>query len=302
MSVRFLTSEDALRLAGDETDAYRIFVAPGVWGERWGECVLISYLHESDLKAGVDHLDAWTKRNSWYPRHIFARQIVKQPGKENTPYLVRGGGGGPVNPIIRENGLKYELDFSSGYSVGFFYDQRSNRKILMRYRPKKLLNCFAYTCAFSVAAASVGSQTVNVDLSSRILTRARTNFLLNNIVTIGHRFLADDVFAVLKRMARRGEKYDCIILDPPTFSRWRKKSFQVERDFPYLLRNALSCATPEAHILLSTNCSSIQVTDLQSIGSQIAASYGVSANFHCPEVQCDILGGHSPSTLWMELE
>ncbi len=301
MSVRFLTSEDACRLAEEETDAYRIFVAPGAWGERWGQCALISYLHEPDLKASMDYLDTWTKANSWYPYHVFARQIVKQPGKENAPYRVRGDEG-PVNQIIRENGLKYELDFSSGYSVGFFYDQRSNRKILMRYRPKKLLNCFAYTCAFSVAAASVGSQTVNVDLSSRVLTRGRTNFLLNNIATAGHRFLADDAFSVLKRMARRGEKYDCVILDPPTFSRWGKKSFQVERDLPHLLRNTLGCAAPGTHILLSTNCSTIQVPDLQFIGSNIADACGISAHFHRPKEQCDILGGHSPSTLWMELE
>ncbi|PWU05755.1 MAG: hypothetical protein C5B47_08530 [Verrucomicrobia bacterium] len=298
MSVQFLASEDALRFAKDGTDAYRIFVAPGAWGERWGRAALISYLGEADLNVGLDHLDAWAKANLWQPQQVWGRQLVKQPAK--APHLLRGADW-PRSQVIREHGLKYEIDFSVGYSIGFFYDQRSNREFLIRYRPKKLLNCFAYTCAFSVAAASGGSQTMNVDLSSKALMRGRANFLLNNIALVGHRFLADDVFSVLKRLAHRGEKYDCIILDPPTFSRRAKKTFQVKRDFAELLEKALLCTAPKSHILLSTNCLDINISDLKLIGSRIAAAYQISASFHYPKIPCDILGAHSPSTLWMEL-
>lgn len=300
MGANFLTVENFSHLAEEETDVYRIFVAPRVWGERWGESILISYFEESDLSDGLRYLDVWTETVLWQPQYVFARRLVKRPGSENSPALVFGSGA-PPNLIIQENGLKYQIDFSSGYSTGFFYDQRSNRKLLREYKPHKTLNCFAYTCAFSVVAASVGSQTVSIDLSTRALARGKMNFALNNLPMANQRFLADDVFAVLKRLSRRGEVYDCMILDPPTFSRWGKKSFQVERDFHSLVGSAICCAAPKAHILLSTNCSSLQVSDLKSIASQAAASSKFSVRFHRSEIPCDILGGQSSSTVWMEL-
>lgn len=299
MKANFLTVQNFHDLAEEETDAYRIFVLPGAWGERWGKDVLISHFQKSDLDIALNQLDVWTEKVSWKPQHIFARQLVKQPGKKDVPSVVRGGEFSP-HQIVHENGLKYEIDFSAGYSVGLFCDQRSNRRILMNDKPRKTLNCFAYTCAFSVAAASVGSQTLSIDLAAQALARGRKNFSLNGISLAGHRFITDDVVSVLKRLSRRGEKYDCIILDPPTFSRSSKGTFQVERHLLPLLRIALDCAAPRARLLLSTNCSSLQIAHLQEICSEISLKRPIC--FRHGESQCDILGGRSSSTLWMELE
>jgi Predicted SAM-dependent methyltransferases len=83
--------------------------------------------------------------------------------------------------------------------------------------PRRLLNCFAYTCRFLSVRHAGGGTTLNIDVSKRSLTRGRENFALNNLPTMDHRFIADDVRAVLPRLARRGEKFEAIILDPPTF-------------------------------------------------------------------------------------
>src|SRR6185436_243529 len=100
-----------------------------------------------------------------------------------------------------------------------------------------------------VAGASVGAQTVNVDLSKKSLARGKENFALNSLPTGDHRFIADDVLTVLPRLARKGEKFDMIILDPPTFSRsHRGKAFQVEQDFEALLLAALEVAERQAKI------------------------------------------------------
>ena len=82
-----------------------------------------------------------------------------------------------------------------------------------------------------------GAETVSVDLSRRSLTRGEENFERNGIdPKAGHRFFADDVLAFLPRLARRGEKFDAIMLDPPTFSRNQKgAAFQVQRDFGQLV-------------------------------------------------------------------
>ena len=163
-----------------------------------------------------------------------------------------------LRSIATERLLRYGIDFESGYSVGLFIDQRENRSYVRSLRPKTLLNCFAYTCSFSVAAATVGAKTVNVDLSKKSLARGRENFALNAQPTNDHRFIADDVMDFLPRLARKGEKFDVIILDPPTFSRsHRGKAFQVEQDFEKLLAIALEVAERDGRILLSTNCTTL---------------------------------------------
>src|SRR5204862_7836292 len=156
--------------------------------------------------------------------------------EREAPLLIFGDAGENLRTIAAERYLKFGIDFRAGYSVGLFVDQRENRRYVRQIAPKRLLNCFAYTCSFSVSAASVGATTVNVDLSQKSLARGRENFALNSLPTNDHRFLADDVMEVLPRLARKGEKFDVIILDPPTFSRsHRGKAFQVEQDFDTLL-------------------------------------------------------------------
>src|SRR5262249_20095902 len=163
--------------------------------------------------------------------------------------LVIANVNGPLQTIVTERHLRFGIDFTAGYSAGLFLDQRENRSHLRRIAPRRLLNCFAYTCSFSVAAASAGALTLNIDLSSKSLGRGRDNFALNNLSTVDQRFIADDVFAVLPRLARRGEKFDAIILDPPTFSRSHEgKAFQVERDFEKLLLGAVELAERKTSI------------------------------------------------------
>ena len=172
-------------------------------------------------------------------------------------------------PSRPERSLRYGIDFAAGYSVGLFVDQRENRRFVRQVAPKNLLNCFSYTCSFSVAAATVDAKTVSIDLSKKSLARGKENFALNSLATNGHQFIADDVMEVLPRLARKGEKFDVIILDPPTFSRsHRGKAFQVEQDFETLLLAALEVAERDARILLSTNC-----MDLRDAGLEVMARY-----------------------------
>jgi len=165
--------------------------------------------------------------------------------------------------VVTERGLRFGVDFSAGYSVGLFCDQRLNRAHLESLQPRRVLNCFAYTCAFSVAAARAGAETLSLDLSRKSLERGRANLALNDLAGDAHRFIADDVFAVLPRLARRGERFDAIILDPPTFSRGAKGDvFRAERDLGALLEQAFSLAKPGAHILLSTNARGLNAADV----------------------------------------
>ena len=168
--------------------------------------------------------------------------------------------------------------------------------------PQRLLNCFAYTCSFSVSAAYVGATTLNIDLSKKSLARGRENFALNNLATMDHRFIADDVMTVLPRLARQGEKFDVIILDPPTFSRSPGgKIFHVENDFEKLLVDSLELTERNSHVLVSTNCSTLREHALE-----VMARYGLKAarragTFHRSPSLPDFPLGTGASSIWLTL-
>lgn len=158
--------------------------------------------------------------------------------------------------LIRENGLRFEISFQSGYSQGIFLDQRLNRaETARRMGPgMKLLNTFAYTGAFSVAAASAGAETTTLDLSQPYLDWAKRNLTHNGIDPASHHFCKGDTFHWLRRFAKQDRRFDGIVLDPPTFSRDEKgRVFRVENDFGELAALAAAVLAPGGWLLCCTN-------------------------------------------------
>lgn len=285
-----------------QTDALRLCTAPDGWVERFGVDVLISYKTEAALERLKTELCLWALNVDFTFRRVFARFLPKQNAEREAPSLILGDPDTNLESTALERSLRYAIDFAAGYSVGLFIDQRENRRFVREMAPKTMLNCFAYTCSFSVAAATVGAQTVSVDLSKKSLARGRENFALNSLSTADHRFMADDVMEVLPRLARRGEKFDAIILDPPTFSRsHRGKAFQVENDFERLLLAALEVAERDARILLSTNCSTLRERALEVMGRFCLKATRRAGRFHREPPLPDFPPGIGAATLWLTL-
>jgi 23S rRNA (cytosine1962-C5)-methyltransferase len=281
-------------LESESTTAFRIADTPAFTIDRFGETLLISSTQPvADWKTP---LEKWTVDASWKPSRIFLRQLVRSPSIKDTPLLVEGAPHSLAQEIVQENGLRFEVDFHSGYNPGLFCDQRANRAFLRSLAPRRLLNTFAHTCAFSVAAASIGAETVSVDISKSSLQRGRRNFELNSLSTDQHRFIAEDVATYLRRLAKRGESFDAIILDPPTFGRGGgQKTFRIERDFPALLSAALDLASPRAAILLSTNFSGWTPAHLAEAAFRLAPQ----ATFREIPSPPDFFGRPPSSTVWM---
>ena len=253
--------------AAEKTEAYRLCTKPAGWVERYGTDLLVSYKTEAARNEILRELDAWSLLANLSLERVFGRFLPKQNAERLPPQLISGDPAAPLQTTVLERGVCYALDFGAGYSSGLFIDQRENRQFVRRNARRRLLNCFAYTCAFSVVAGFTGSETLSIDLSKKSLNRGRDNFRLNRLATDRHRFLTDDVMTVLPRLARKGDKFDMIILDPPTFSRSRTgRAWQVERDFEKLLLAALEVAEREAKILLSTNCTQIDARALEVMG------------------------------------
>ncbi len=191
---------------------------------------------------------------SQFDKSVYWKKLDQH--EKESPSLLCGD---PVEEdfIGRENGLNYKLSFDSGYSQGLFLDQRENRaRVMEMVEPgQKVLNTFAYTGAFSVAAASAGATTTTLDLSQPYLNWAKENMELNSIDPTEHYFCKGDTFHWLGRFAKSGKQFDGVILDPPTFSRDSKgKVFRVEKDYHRLVKLACELLTPGGWILACTNC------------------------------------------------
>ena len=170
---------------------------------------------------------------------------------------------------IIENGVRYEMSFNEGYSVGLFLDQRDNRRRFLTShiaadfpllkseignRKSEILNCFAYTCGFSVCAAKAGAHTTSLDLSKKYLEWGKRNFALNGLDPVAHDFIYGDTFDWLRRLAKKGRAFGAVVLDPPTFSQSKEHgTFRVEKDYRKLVTAALPVLKSGGVLLASTN-------------------------------------------------
>ena len=237
---------------------------PGVYLESLGDHWLVSTQGPSlspDLKSAI--LERAPHSLYWKRLDQHQKKSPLHLGGEEAPEFFTG----------LENGLKARLSFQSGYSQGIFLDQRDNRQALreMMAPGKTLLNTFAYTGFFSVAAAAAGAITSTLDLSQVYLDWARENFRLNEMDPNDHYFCKGDTFHWLKRFAKQGRQFDAIVLDPPTFSRDDKgKVFKVEKDYPHLFQLALACLAPGGSILACHNYRGMTVAEFEAQLREIA--------------------------------
>lgn len=288
--------------AAEKTEACRLCTRPDGWVERYGPDVIVSYKTAKAREEIVQALNEWALLGNQKFERVFGRYLPKQNAERNPPQLISGDASAPLQRTVLERGVCFGLDFAAGYSAGLFIDQRENRRFVRQASPRRLLNCFAYTCSFSVMAALAGAETLNIDLSRRSLERGRANFMLNKLATDRHRFLPDDVITVLPRLARRGERFDAIILDPPTFSRSHTgRSWQVERDFENLLLAALEVAERDAKILLSTNCTRLDERALEVMGRFCLKATRRGGGFLPATPLPDFPRGATARSLWMIL-
>jgi 23S rRNA (cytosine1962-C5)-methyltransferase len=190
--------------------------------------------------------------------------LVRKASDQKPAALIAGEEPGEI--IVQENGLSYLVEPAGGYSTGLFLDQRSNRQWVAGLAAKRMLNLFAYTCSFTVCAASSGAETCSVDASKRVLGTGRRNLELNGIDPAeGHRFLVDDAMKAVPRMLKRGETFDLVVLDPPTFGRADGRVFRIEQDLPVLVRDCFDLLEPGGWLLVSCNYAEWSMKDLERL-------------------------------------
>ncbi|WP_031548316.1 class I SAM-dependent rRNA methyltransferase [Salinicoccus luteus] len=166
---------------------------------------------------------------------------------------------------VRESGLIYSVHLDEGPMTRLFLDQRETRKTLMQNtaNAKSFLNLFSYSGTFSIAAREGGMMTTSVDLAKRSRELITENFNANNMSLDGQSIYIMEAFEYLKYAARNRQRFDAILIDPPSFSRFGKKVFKVERDFPKLIVEALKVLRPGGRLILSQNLESFTLNQFK---------------------------------------
>lgn len=250
---------------------------PGIFVDLYGHAAVL-IIHEGREPSGFDSASAASAilelLRPWAVESVYVKRFAKDRSRlgGNLPDESRSPtpAAGKVQPefiVIREYDWQLEIRMYDGLSTGLFLDQRENRRFVAEWCASRrggpgapapvVLNTFAYTCAFSVAAAMCGAVTTSVDVSGRYLDWGKRNFVHNNLDAARHRFAKMDTFEFFNYARRKKLMYDLIVLDPPSFASGSKKTgarpWSSVADYSRLVSEAASLLNPRGLILASTN-------------------------------------------------
>jgi 23S rRNA (cytosine1962-C5)-methyltransferase len=164
---------------------------------------------------------------------------------------------------VSEGGCRFVVNLTDYLDTGLFLDHRQTRALAGQMAAgRRFLNLFCYTGSFSVYAAAGGAkETVSVDLSKTYLDWARRNYELNGMDPARHRLVQADARRFLEDEARARQRYDLIVLDPPSFSNSKRMQgvLDVQRDHADLILACMALLSPQGELLFSTNLRSFRL-------------------------------------------
>ena len=264
-------SERAPLYNQDDTNVFRLFneIGDGIGGlsiDNFNDHLFITY-----YSAGIYKI-----------RNLVVQVLIEELSPESITEQTRFSAGGkmqiennhvtgnkPGTIQVTESGMRFNVNLDDGPMTGLFLDQRETRKSLLKNKHshnETFLNLFAYSGSFSVAAALSGMSTTSVDLAGRTTELVTDNFNINNVKADNHAIHIMDTFDYLKFAERKNYSFDTILIDPPSFSRNKKKVFKVDRDYPKLIKEALKILSPDGRLILSQN---LETSSLNQFKKQI---------------------------------
>ena len=255
-----------------DSNAYRVVNAegdglPGLTVDRYADYLMLQLycsawrphlkLITNILQELLSPLGIYEKSRPQKTRELEAVSDSKNYGR------LLAGKAAPARLEVLENGLTFTVSLEQGLNTGLFLDQRRNRRDLMgRVKGKRVLNLFAYTGAFSVAAAAAGaSQVTSVDASPSYTEWAKNNFTANLLNPQQHDFIVGDCLAVLAKLAQSGRNFDIILMDPPSFSTTAKSRFTTRGGTSDLVAAALPLLTKNGLLMASSNHQKVDVAE-----------------------------------------
>lgn len=189
---------------------------------------------------------------------------------------------------IREGDLQFHIRLGKARNTGLFLDMRNGRRWVQQHaKGKRVLNLFAYTCGFSVAAIAGGAASVvNVDMSSAALSTGRENHRLNKHKLDNVQFEKLNIFKSFGRLKKRGP-FDLLICDPPTL---QKGSVDIAKDYPKIMRRLDEFMAPGSSLMLCLNAPKLSRGFLLDYMAKLAPRFSFVEEIKPPGVYVDAEG------------
>ena len=255
---------DAMRLVNAENDRL-----PGVVADFYAGWVVCQF-----TSAGAEHfkgeIAAALMRFAPFCSGVCERTDVEVRGREGLPvgkpgdaFAVLAGEEPPELVEIKEGQCNFLVDVRRGQKTGFYLDQRDARVAVGHLaNGAEMLNCFAYTGGFGLAARACGALSViQVDSSADALALARKNEALEHLCGTKMEYAEADVFQYLRKCRDEGRKFDMIVLDPPKFAASKSQVMKAARGYKDINLLAMKLLRPDG-MLATFSCSGAMTSDL----------------------------------------
>jgi 23S rRNA (cytosine1962-C5)-methyltransferase len=244
-----VTTTDAYRMCNGEGD--RI---PGVVLDRYATVAIARFDGDAIRCWGEELLPAvWPHLRDRGIRTLALRDRLD--GKAKVQQIA--GESFPESVVVVEHGMRMRVELVRGQKTGAFLDQRENRRRVRGLaRGARVLNLFSYTGGFSCSCALGGARHVtSVDIAHPAHAVAQETFRLNGLQPEAHTFVTSDVFAYLDQARSRGERFDLVISDPPSFAP-NAKSLPRAMGAYRRLHEACVRVVARGGVLCASSCSS----------------------------------------------
>ena len=270
---------DAFRIVNGAADGF-----PGVTLDKFGDRFQVQFFGPEMLSRRREIVEAIV--GTFNPVCVVVKERLSRSGKslENAPMEVAFGSREDAVGIVREGRAKFHVDLLDTVNPGLFLDMRHVRlEVEERFRTMsgesskeipafagmtnekagmtnedgpRFLNLFSYTCSFSVHARLGGAAVAtNADISGKILDKGRENYALNGLDLRPGEFFRGNALEYVRWAQKKGLRFDGIVLDPPSFARFKGFNFNVREHLMPLVADCASILNPHGFIMVSSNYS-----------------------------------------------
>lgn len=257
----------ARRNISADTNAYRLIYSegdllPSLIVDRYHDVLVMQTLSQGT--EAFKSLITEILIEEFQPRAVIERNDARVRELEGLPLIAATVyGNAPEELEILQHGLRFLVSPGAGQKTGSFLDQRENRlaarAAAQTTAHRRALDCFTFNGAFALHLTSVCAEVIGIDISADAVAAAQRNAELNGIRNL--EFREANVFDALREMEAAGERFDCIVLDPPAFAKNRASLKAAVRGYKEINLRALKLLN-RGGVLITCTCSYHVVEDL----------------------------------------
>ena len=278
----FDDTTNAWRLANGESDGFS-----GLAADRYADVLALKVYSAAWLPHLGSLLDAFRAVHPELTRNAIrlSREVAALPAARRLNYedgMLSGGPAWDGTVAFLENGLTFETNVRFGQKTGFFLDQRENRARVgeLTRNADKVLNVFSYSGGFSLYAARNGAKEVtDIDFSKPALAASERNFALNcrwpGVAACRHRTIPDDAFHAMLELEKRGERFNAVIVDPPSFAKSAQERSQALNSYSRLAVRAVRLLKKHGLLVFASCSSRVRADELFEAVHRAASGEGL---------------------------